>query len=223
MQKLQGVWLIEGYKDTSALLIIKENRLAENFKSKWNTEEPARISIKNKIPSVYIDTIADCRFIEIMTLRDTSYYQILSLTDSTWDFIRYYKICYGDVGVIVNGKKDTSIFYDGERRLCKKIKGLTPRFDLLRASVFGAWGDEDTDLNLHSDSTFSISFYKNDSWFSTNGNYYFNGKNFVLEKLHSKGTENKDPLFDKNHQVHLHYNGLGLWLEETHMILVKMN
>jgi len=242
LKLLKGVWYEIGSEKDTTFIIIKENRMSFNYKTLTFWEEKDISNFKLVIDNSNVPTNADCKFIMDVSRYDTTYFEILNLTDTSLDLNQY----PGWVRFPVeSGNSDTALIHEKfpwvNGRYCKKIKGLEPNFT--RASVFGEWLDEDTKLILKPDSSFSIIFSTKKYEYSTCGKFNFDGKVFVLKDIQDKDyikysidcdnlkatlingksryLKNKHLLFDKNNEIHLYYNILGLWLKETHMILVK--
>jgi hypothetical protein len=239
LDKLQGTWVELG-SDGKTLLIIKESTWMFNYKGFNNWGEPYAIRIENDLPRIS-DTVDICRFIELVKTRDSLQYKILTISDTTLLMTRFY---IENLEMQSGGSAVENKYIRRITKHYKKANNLPQDYNF-KATVFGEWDDEDTRLQLKSDSSFSITFSKKDYEYSTCGKFRFDGKVFVLKDLQdynrikytidcnnltltpienqSAILDNRHLLFDSNNEIHLHYNTLGLWLRETHMILTKMS
>lgn len=237
VKQLQGIWIDEDRKDTT-LLIVNDNKFEIHYKHSRNWDNPYFLNITNNIPQI-IDTIIKCGFIETTNLTDTNFYKIVSITDTTLKLVKYSFLnsCFLSDG-------DIPLAMINKRQLNYRKTNLRRGYNL-RAPVFGEWADEDTNLFLKPDSTFSIVYSTGNYMYSTCGKFSFDGEHFTLidyqnkqqvknlincDHLNIKAIEaplsikqNKYILFDVNNEIHIYFGWAGLWLQETCMILTKMS
>lgn len=237
INRLQGIWIKEGLPDSN-LLIIKNTKAEFNFHESDNWGKPHTLTIKNKIPLVP-DSVFTNQVITLVNWGQADYYRIITLNDTALILMKYSLT----KAVFSAGNEKPQPYLERTTIHFKKVKNLRANYPF-KASVFGTWWDEDTKLTLKADSSFSINFSKRDYEYSTCGKFTFNGTCFVLTDLQDKKhikyhincdnltttpipmkiyyIKNKHKLFNKNNQIHLYYNWMGLELRENHMRLVRV-